>query len=136
MKPTHFDTELLEPHTPASFIATPVIKSVAKTRMPGLEFADKTKRVWDPNYSKTIFIYGGHWLADPVDPPGLEYNSTFGRSSNQEMLNGGPELQIAPDEFVFLRPHQSEAVFLQFGDIAVYEDGEIVDSWPVFEASA
>jgi D-serine deaminase-like pyridoxal phosphate-dependent protein len=104
--------------------------------MPGLEFADNTKRAWDPNYSKTIFIYGGHWLADPVDPPGLEYNSTFGRSSNQEMLNGGPELQIAPDEFVFLRPHQSEAVFLQFGDIAVYEDGEIVDSWPVFEASA
>ena len=136
MKPTHFDTELLEPHTPASFIATPVIKSFARTRMPGLEFADNTKRAWDPNYSKTIFIYGGHWLADPVDPPGLEYNSTFGRSSNQEMLNGGPELQIAPDEFVFLRPHQSEAVFLQFGDIAVYEDGEIVDSWPVFEASA
>ena len=75
-------------------------------------------------------------LADPVDPPGLEYNSTFGRSSNQEMLNGGPELEIAADEFVFLRPHQSEAVFLQFGDIAVYEDGEIVGRWPVFPASA
>jgi len=136
VKPTHFDTELLEPHLPASFIATPVIKSIPKTRMPGLEFADGATRAWDPNYSKTVFIYGGHWLADPVDPPGLSYNSTFGRSSNQEMLNGGPDLNIAPDEFVFFRPHQSEAVFLQFGDIAVYEDGEIVDYWPVFEASA
>ncbi|MCA8903473.1 MAG: hypothetical protein KDA43_01225, partial [Hyphomonas sp.] len=76
------------------------------------------------------------WLADPVDPPGLEYNKTFGRSSNQEMLNGGPELSIAPDEFVFLRPQQSEALFLQFGDIAVYEDGAIVDSWPTFPVSA
>lgn len=136
VKPTHFESELLEPHQPASFIATPVIKSLPKTRMPGLEFADGATRAWDPNSSKTVFIYGGHWLADPVDPPGLAYNSTFGRSSNQEMLNGGPDLTIEADEFVFLRPHQSEAVFLQFGDIAVYEDGEIVDTWPVFEASA
>jgi D-serine deaminase-like pyridoxal phosphate-dependent protein len=136
VKPTHFDTELLEPHQPASFIATPVIKSIPKTRMPGLEFADGATRTWNPNHSKTVFIYGGHWLADPVDPPGLSYNSTFGRSSNQEMLNGGPDLEITPDEFVFFRPHQSEAVFLQFGDIAIYEDGAIVDFWQVFEASA
>ncbi len=136
VKPTHFDSELLEPHLPASFIATPVIKSLPTTRMPGLEFADGVKRAWDPNYNKTVFIYGGHWLADPVDPPGLEYNSTFGRSSNQEMLNGGPDLEISPDEFVFFRPHQSEAVFLQFGDIAIFEDGEIVGAWPVFPASA
>ncbi len=136
VKPTHFDSELLEPHQPASFIATPVIKALPTTRMPGLEFADRAKRAWDPNSSKTLFIYGGHWLADPVDPPGLSYNSTFGRSSNQEMLNGGPELSINADEFVFFRPHQSEAVFLQFGDIAIYEDGKIVDMWPVFDASA
>ena len=136
VKPTHFDTELLEPHVPASFIATPVIKSLPVTHMPGLEFADGATRAWNPNASKTVFIYGGNWLADPVDPPGLEYNKTFGRSSNQEMLNGGPELEIRPDEFVFLRPHQSEAVFLQFGDIAVYEDGAIVERWPVFDYSA
>lgn len=136
VKPTHFDSELLEPHQPASFIAAPVIKAMAKTRMPGLEFADGAKRAWNTNYARTVFIYGGNWLADPVDPPGLAYNPTFGRSSNQEMLNAGPALSIRPDEFVFLRPHQSEAVFLQFGDIAVYEDGAIVDYWPVFPASA
>ncbi|HPF24788.1 MAG TPA: alanine racemase [Hyphomonas sp.] len=136
VKPTHFDTELLEPHKPASFIATPVIKSFDKTRLPGLEFADGATAAWNPNSRKTVFIHGGHWLADPVDPPGLEYNKTFGRSSNQEMLNGGPDLSIRPDEFVFLRPQQSEALFLQFGDIAVYEDGAIVDTWPVFPVSA
>jgi D-serine deaminase-like pyridoxal phosphate-dependent protein len=136
VKPTHFDTELLEPHVPASFIATPVIKSLPVTHLPGLEFADGATKAWNPNASKTVFIYGGNWMADPVDPPGLAYNKTFGRSSNQEMLNGGPELQISPDEFVFLRPHQSEAVFLQFGDIAVYEDGAITERWPVFDYSA
>lgn len=136
VKPTHFDTPLLEPHQPASFIATPVIKSIAKTRLPGLEFAAEGQRAWDPNTTRTVFIYGGNWLADPVDPPGLSYNKTFGRSSNQEMLNGGHNLSIEPDEFVFFRPHQSEAVFLQFGDIAVYEHGRITERWPVFEASA
>jgi len=136
VKPTHFDTPLLEPHLPASFIATPVIKSIPQTRLPGLEFAAEGQRAWDPNTSRTVFIYGGNWMADPVDPPGLSYNKTFGRSSNQEMLTGGHNLAIAPDEFVFLRPHQSEAVFLQFGDIAVFENGRITERWPVFEASA
>ncbi len=136
VKPTHFDSPLLEPHLPASFIATPVIKSMPQTRLPGLEFAADGQRVWDPNTSRTVFIYGGNWMADPVDPPGLSYNKTFGRSSNQEMLTGGHNLAIAPDEFVFFRPHQSEAVFLQFGDIAVFEDGRIAERWKVFDASA
>ena len=136
VKPTHFDTPLLEPHLPASFIATPVIKSMPQTRLPGLEFAADGQRAWDPNTSRTVFTYGGNWMADPVDPPGLSYNKTFGRSSNQEMLTGGHNLSIAPDEFVFFRPHQSEAVFLQFGDIAVFEDGRITQRWPVFPASA
>ena len=136
VKPTHFDTPLLEPHLPASFIATPVIKSMAQTRLPGLEFAADGQRAWDPNTSRTVFTYGGNWMADPVDPPGLSYNKTFGRSSNQEMLTGGHNLSIEPDEFVFFRPHQSEAVFLQFGDIAVFEDGRITQRWPVFPASA
>lgn len=136
VKPTHFDTPLLQPHQPASFIATPVIKSIAKTKLPGLEFAADGQRAWDANTSRTVFIYGGNWMADPVDPPGLSYNKTFGRSSNQEMLTGGHNLSIEPDEFVFFRPHQSEAVFLQFGDLAIYEDGEITERWPVFPASA
>lgn len=136
VKPTHFDSELLEPHLPSSFIATPVIKSLDRTQLPGLEFAEGATRAWDPNAQNTVFIYGGNWMADPVDPPGLSYNKTFGRSSNQEMLNGGKEIELAADDFVFFRPHQSEAVFLQFGDIAVFEDGAIVDRWPVFPASA
>lgn len=136
VKPSHFDTDLLEAHQPAAFIATPVIKAIDQTQLPGTEFADGARQAWDPNLEKSLFIYGGHWLADPVDPPGLTYNSQFGRSSNQEMLNGGSALDIAADDFVFMRPHQSEAVFLQFGDIVVYDAGEIVDYWPVFPASA
>ncbi len=136
VKPTHFDTELLAAHQPSSFVATPVLKSYQQSQMAGLEFADGIIGAWDPNTEKTIFTYGGNWMADLVDPPGLQYNPIFGRSSNQELINGGSQLNISPDEFVFLRPTQSEAFFMQFGDIAIYKDGAIVDHWSVFSASA
>lgn len=136
VKPGHYDTELLEPFVPAMFIATPVIKTYEQTNIPGLEVASGVMQFFDANLDKTVFIYGGNWLAHPHDPPGLQFNDTFGRSSNQEMLNGGANITVTPDDFVFLRPDQSEAVMLQFGDIAVYEEGEIVEFWPVFTASA
>ncbi len=136
VKPTHFDTDVLRPHVAAAFIATPVIKAMDGTRLPGLESLGRIKALWDPNLARTVFIYGGNWMADPVDPPGLQTNGLFGLSSNQEMLNGGAGLHLAPDDMVFFRPHQSEAVFMQFGDIAVYDGHAIVDRWPVFPASA
>lgn len=136
VKPQHFDTDLLRAHQSASFIATPVLKAFDETRTPAVEAIDGVRRFWDPNLDKTIFIHGGHWLAEPVDPPGLALNPIFGRSSNQEQLNGGRLLDVQPDDFVFLRPTQSEAVFMQFGDIAVYDEGAITEYWPVFAASA
>ncbi|WP_353227889.1 alanine racemase [Novosphingobium sp.] len=136
VKPTHFDTDVLAPHVPAAFIATPVIKAMDGTRLPGLETVGRVQAWWDPNLARTVFIYGGNWLADPVDPPGLQTNALFGLSSNQQMMNGGAQTQLSPDQFVFFRPHQSEAVFMQFGDIAVYDGHAIVAHWPVFPASA
>ena len=137
VKPSDFDTPLLVEHQPAAFIATPVIKTLAPTELPqGVGFLSPLQSAWDPNSRRTLFIYGGHWLARPVDPPGLELNAIFGRSSNQEMLNGGPSLDAQPDDTVFFRPTQSEAVFLQFGDLLVYDGESIVESWPVLPASA
>jgi hypothetical protein len=43
---------------------------------------------------------------------------------------------LQADDWVFLRPTQSEFVFLQFGDIAVYDEAQIVDHWPVFSETA
>ncbi|MFO7786147.1 MAG: alanine racemase [Halospina sp.] len=136
VKPNHFDLPDLEQHQPACFIATPVLKGPMPTRVPGLEWISSAGRLFRPKTANAIFIHGGNWLADPIGPPGLHYNRWLGRSSNQEMLNGDRQMAIQPEEFMFLRPHQSEAVFLQFGDIAVYEDGAIVDWWPVLPPSA
>jgi D-serine deaminase-like pyridoxal phosphate-dependent protein len=132
VKPTDFDLDTLIPHVPALFIATPVLKAGARARLPGLDWLSDLLDWWNPNLARTFFLYGGYWMAHPVSPPGLHNNSLFGRSSNQEMLNGSTRVELGVDDFVFLRPTQSEAVMLQFGDILVVRGPEIVDHWPVF----
>jgi D-serine deaminase-like pyridoxal phosphate-dependent protein len=136
VKPVEFDSELLKVHQPAAFIATPVIKGPLDSSLPfGFGLVGKLQSLWDPNSRKTVFIYGGHWLALPEDPPGLQYNSLAGRSSNQELLNAGEQLAIKSDEFVFLRPTQAESVLTQFGEIAVFDGHEITQRWPVFPST-
>lgn len=132
VKPTDFDLDTLAPHVPALFIATPVLKAGAAARLPGLDALSRILDWWNPNLTRTFFLYGGNWLARPVAPPGLRTNSLFGRSSNQEMLNGSARVALGVDDYVFLRPTQSEAVMLQFGDLVVVRGGQIVDHWPVF----
>ncbi|MGH7896930.1 MAG: DSD1 family PLP-dependent enzyme, partial [Candidatus Binatia bacterium] len=89
---------------------------------------------WDPNRCRTFFIYGGYWKAKYASPPGLRANDLYGHSSNQEMVNGSLAIDIGPDDHVFLRPTQSESVFLQFGDLVILRGGRIVDRWPVLQA--
>lgn len=136
VKPADFDLPGLSNHTPAAFIATPVIKAQDKMRLPGFEWLSGPLGFMNPNARRAFFIYGGHWLATPVSPPGLEYNSLFGRSSNQEMLTGSERVALRPDDHVFLRPTQSEAIFLQFGDIALFDGAKIAGFWPTFAVSA
>lgn len=136
VKPGDFEIPTLSTHVAAAFIATPVIKSAGQTLIPGVEFLAPLFNLWDPNAARAFFIYGGHWLAKPISPAGLEYNGLFGRSSNQEMLTGSARVQLQQDDFVFFQPDQSEAVFLQFGDLAVYENGGITERWATFPVSA
>ncbi|HUP93176.1 MAG TPA: DSD1 family PLP-dependent enzyme [Solimonas sp.] len=134
--PTDFDKPTLADHKPACFIATPVLKALNRTDLPGLEGMTRTLRAWDPNTARAFYIYGGYWLANVVSPPGLQRNAIWGHSTNQDLLNGSRDVQLGVDDFVFLRPNQSEFVFLQFGDLAVYDGKDIVEGWPVFEPHA
>jgi D-serine deaminase-like pyridoxal phosphate-dependent protein len=135
IKPTNFDLASLSGHTPAMFIATPVLKKMRGVRIPFLEFLTpimpKLKRSW----GTTIFIYGGYWKALPMSPDGLTTNSLYGRSTNQEMLIGPENTAVDVDDYVFFRPTQSESVMLQFGDLVITRGGEIVGKWPVFSQS-
>lgn len=135
VKPADFDVDTLARHIPASFIATPVIKAKA-LELPGSEWLSGPLTFMDPNTTRSFFIYGGHWLATPVSPPGLQFSDLFGRSSNQEMLTGSTSVALKPDDYVFFRPNQSEAVFFQFGDIALFDGEKISGYWPTFPVSA
>ena len=134
VKPSDFDLPILKDFLPAGFIATPAIKVSNGVRLPGLEYANRA--LGKPKSGKTVFLHGGYWKADPVYPGGLKYSNLFGRSSNQEMLVAPKNSSLKVDDFVFLRPTQSEAVFLQFPKIAVFSGGEIVDQWQPLPVTA
>ena len=136
VKPGDFDYDDLADLNPAAFIATPVLKASADQPLPGVEAFSGAMHWWDRNTTRGFFIHGGHWLAKPVSPSGLEYSKLFGRSSNQELLTGSPRITLRPDDTIFLRSDQSEALFLQFGDIALYDGREIADLWPTLPVSA
>lgn len=135
VKPTDFDIDTLAAHQPACFIATPVLKAGGHPLIiPGLEGASKMLAWWDPNQQEGYFIYGGSWMARYESPRGLRKSELFGHSTNQEAVVGSAAVGLKVDDQVFLRPNQSEFVFLQFGDLVAARGGRIEAYWPVFRA--
>ncbi|WP_374568286.1 alanine racemase [Ideonella sp.] len=137
VKPSDFDKPSLAALQPAAFIATPVLKVMDEFRLPvGAQTVSSLARWWDVNERRALAMHGGHWLADPVSPPGVAPSGLYGPSSNQQVMVASPSVPLAVGDWVFLRPRQSEAVFLQFGAIVVIDQGKPVERWPVFPASA
>ena len=135
VKPTDFDVETLSEHVPASFIATPVLKAEGHPlTLPGLEGMSALLSWWDPNQQQGYFIYGGNWMARYESPHGLRRNTLYGYSSNQEDVTGSNAVGLKVDDNVFLRPKQSEAVLLQFGDLIAMRGGRIEGYWPPLKA--
>lgn len=132
LKPTHYDLLSLVDHVPATYIATPVLKSTGAVNIPALDDKSTLFSWWDQNQRQTFFIYGGNWMAEFESPQGLQSNTVYGRSSNQEMVNGSNAVGLKIEDHVFLRPTQSEAVLLQFGDLLAVRGGKIVDTWAVY----
>lgn len=133
VKPTDFDSPALATYEPACFIATPVLKKFEGTTIPAIEGMKGILNQLNKSNRQSYFIYGGFWKADYCYPAGTKQNSLFGNSTNQTMLNTPPNVHLAVDDFVFLRPNQSEFVFLQFGKILVLKDREIVEEWQLLQ---
>lgn len=124
VKPTRFDLPTLTSFQPAAWIATPVLKRTPGVRIPFIEGLPSRGR-------DTLFVYGGKWMAAPCWPDGLRDNPTYGSSSNQQMFTVPADSDVRVDDYVFLRPTQSEAVMLQFGDLCVTRGDRLVGNWPV-----
>lgn len=132
VKSTDFDLPALDALQPAAFIAAPVLKTVERPDIPMARGLSRVLRLMGRSPQRACFIYGGNWLADPCYPAGARRSPLFGHSSNQEMYDLPADSTLKPGDFLFFRPRQSEALFLQFGDIAVFDGTAIADWWPVW----
>ncbi len=133
MKPTHYDLPILGDFEPSAFIASPVLKRLQGARLPAMEWTGPLVRSWDQNQTQMYFCYSGNWLAENESPPGLTPHFAY-VSSNQQGYSASDSVDIDVDDFIFLRPTQSEAVLLQFGDLVLIRRNRIVDRWPVIPA--
>ena len=46
------------------------------------------------------------------------------------------ETRVSPDDYVFFRPRQSEAVLLEFGDLLAIRSNGTETLWPVLDRQA
>jgi len=137
LMPLDFEKPLLADLLPAAFIATPVLKTWPQFRLPeGATWLSRLAQTWDPNQTRGLAIHGGHWLAEVASPEGVAASGLYGPSSNQQVMVASSRVDLQPDDHVFLRPRQSEAVLLQFGDLLVFDGQRISARWPVLPASA
>lgn len=119
--PTDFDTHHLQDNLPAVFIATPVLKRY------------RTNPIMSeppPPLQQIYYIYGGYWKAKMVSPANI--SEPIYQSTNQSPIGTPADVDLGVDDYMFLRPTQSEFVMLQFGDLLTVQDGELGERWPVF----
>lgn len=128
VKPADFDLPSLAAFEPAAWIAAPVLKDLPGVRLPFLEWTGALLG----HGRRTLFLYGGRWMAHPAWPPGLATSRAYGLSSNQQFMTVPIDAPVATDDYVFLRPTQSEAVLAQFGFVTAVHGDDRVEYWPAF----
>lgn len=130
VKPTDFDTYHLTDNLPALFIATPILKRYDEFKVPGDPALAKLLPLWNPNMRRLYYIYGGYWKARVVSPPGVA--DPIYQSTNQSPITTSEAVDLEVDDYMFLRPTQSEHVMLQFGDLLPFKGDQLLDPWPIF----
>ena len=98
--------------------------------LPGPAFVGRALQALGRFPRRGCYIYGGKWMAKPVFPEGAAENAMLGLSSNQQFMALPDGATIQPDDFFYLRPTQSEFVLQQFGTIAVFSEGRVIEHWP------
>ena len=133
LKPGDFIQESLSKLLTAAYIAAPVLKVLVGTKIPYIKFISWLWSNLVPLRQMSYFIYGGYWKAKPISPLGLCYNPIYGRSSNQELINGSCEADLKQDDVIFLIPDQSEEILRQFGDLFVVRAETYQGRWAVLK---
>jgi D-serine deaminase-like pyridoxal phosphate-dependent protein len=130
VKPTDFDTHHLVGNQPALFIATPILKRYDELMIAGDHWIRRPLQAWNPNMRRLYYIYGGFWKAKMVSPAGVA--DPLYESTNQSPIATSTSVDLQVDDYMFMRPTQSEFVMLQFGDLLAFKGNDFVGTWPVF----
>jgi len=133
LKPIDFDTHHLTENQPALFIATPILKRYDELKIAGDPWIADFLPWWNPNMRRLYYIYGGYWKAQVVSPSGVP--APLYRSTNQSPITTSEAVDLQVDDYMFLRPTQSEHVMLQFGDLLTFNHSGLANTWPVFHQS-
>ncbi|WP_180024397.1 alanine racemase [Acinetobacter sp. YH1901134] len=123
LKPADFELKNLQAFQSALWIATPVLKVLPRIELPQLEWLSRWAKY------QAVFIYGGYWRGDYVYPQGSQPHALYGRSSNQELVQIPQTSSIDVDDYIFLRPTQSEMIIPQFAQLWLYQ----ADQFMAFE---
>lgn len=121
-KPSDFDSKYLQKLQPAFFIAAPVLKVLDSVEMPSMPWFNQIKLL---SHQQAVFIYGGYWMGKYVYPPGAHPHLLYGRSTNQELVCISKDYPISVDDYIFLRPSQSESIIPQFSYCYIYQYDEL-----------
>ncbi|WP_168378469.1 MULTISPECIES: alanine racemase [Acinetobacter] len=120
LKPADFELKNLQAFQSALWLATPVLKVLPRTELPQLEWLSRWAK------SQAVFIYGGYWRGDYVYPQGSQPHALYGRSSNQELVQIPQTSSIDIDDYIFLRPAQSEMIIPQFAQLWLYQSDQLI----------
>ena len=120
LKPRDFEHPLLADFHAALWIATPILKVLPFGQLPAMDWLNRL-----PHLYQAAFVYGGYWQADYVYPHGARPHPLYGRSSNQEMVLIPRSNSVSVDDYVFLRPTQSERIIPLFGALYAYRAGQL-----------
>ncbi len=110
-----------------------MLKCQPGVRLPGPRWFSQLLVGWRGRSRCSYYIYGGGWPARVASPPQVSAPSIYGTSYNQAIYTGPAHPALAVDDWLFLRPHQSEGTLLHFGPVCVFEQGRIVERWDPFE---
>lgn len=128
LKPGAYDSESLAEHSPALWIASPVLKAQGGA-LPYLSTVQPLLQGWDRNRQRAVYVQGGDWPAEPVSPAGLAHDALYKRSANQERLIGSQGTALRVDDWVFLRPEQAQGLFEAFSELRLLRHGRLVGRW-------
>jgi D-serine deaminase-like pyridoxal phosphate-dependent protein len=130
VKPAHFDDKRLASLSCALWIATPVLKRVERFDPPDTEWLAALVPLVKGLRGAGVYLFGGRFHGQAESPKGLVANLALGDSANQALYQLERSSTLAVDDWVFFRPHESEATMDTLSHVLVSDGTSPLERWP------